>query len=202
MTLYYLPRQLHNGKIDDNVEQNAVADNMQVKCKCHGLSGSCELKTCWRAVPDFRVVGKTLKEKFKSAVLVDQSNLANRDSQNFPSNQNSSSANQKKRKQRLRLKQWTPHKKKHKRGLRNELLYYEKSPNFCESDQSLDVWGTAGRSCNRTNSDHGSCSTLCCGRGYNLIKRRRTETCNCRFHWCCTVECQNCTIEEWISICK
>jgi hypothetical protein len=37
------------------------------------------MKTCWRAVPDFRVVGKSLKDKFRSAVLVDQSNLANRD---------------------------------------------------------------------------------------------------------------------------
>nr|CAD7206087.1 unnamed protein product [Timema douglasi] len=42
---------------------------MQVRCKCHGMSGSCELKTCWKAAPDFRVVGQALKEKFRSAVL-------------------------------------------------------------------------------------------------------------------------------------
>lgn len=52
-----------------------VASNMEIKCKCHGMSGSCELKTCWRAVPDLRVVGNILKNKFKSATLVDQTNL-------------------------------------------------------------------------------------------------------------------------------
>nr|CAD7257631.1 unnamed protein product [Timema shepardi] len=55
----------------------AVSTNMQVRCKCHGMSGSCELKTCWKAAPNFRVVGQALKEKFRSAVLVDQSNLGN-----------------------------------------------------------------------------------------------------------------------------
>lgn len=51
---------------------------MQIKCKCHGISGNCELKTCWRSAPDFRQVGKILKENFRAAVLVDQSNLGNR----------------------------------------------------------------------------------------------------------------------------
>lgn len=48
---------------------------MEIKCKCHGMSGSCELKTCWRAVPELRVVGNILKEKFRTAKLIDQTNL-------------------------------------------------------------------------------------------------------------------------------
>ncbi|KAJ8937143.1 hypothetical protein NQ314_012024 [Rhamnusium bicolor] len=110
--------------------------------------------------------------------------------------------NQKKRRQQARLKQWTPRKNKHKRDLSYDLLYYQKSPNFCEKDQFLDVQGTTGRSCNRTSIGHDSCSNLCCGRGYNLIKQRRIERCNCKFHWCCHVECQTCSVEEWISVCK
>lgn len=56
---------------------------MQVMCKCHGMSGSCELKTCWRSAPDYRVIGKALKERFRSAILVDQTNFGKRNIRKF-----------------------------------------------------------------------------------------------------------------------
>ncbi|XP_058802670.1 protein Wnt-10a isoform X2 [Phymastichus coffea] len=64
---------LHNNQAG----RNAVSNNMQIRCKCHGMSGSCELKTCWKVVPDFRIVGRTLKNRFRNAVAVTQSNFGN-----------------------------------------------------------------------------------------------------------------------------
>jgi hypothetical protein len=49
---------------------------MLLKCRCHGISGSCELKTCWRSLPPFAEIGKYLKEKYdKSAVQVASNNV-------------------------------------------------------------------------------------------------------------------------------
>lgn len=39
-----------------------VAKSMTTACKCHGVSGSCSVKTCWRSLPDFSVIGTTLKK--------------------------------------------------------------------------------------------------------------------------------------------
>ena len=43
---------------------------MKVQCKCHGVSGSCEVKTCWRSIPAFREVGDILKDKYNGATEV------------------------------------------------------------------------------------------------------------------------------------
>ena len=48
----------------------AVEDHMKVQCKCHGVSGSCEVKTCWRSVPAFREVGSILTDKYNGATEV------------------------------------------------------------------------------------------------------------------------------------
>ncbi|XP_032573693.1 protein Wnt-10a isoform X2 [Drosophila sechellia] len=64
---------LHN----NHAGRIAVSNNMEFRCKCHGMSGSCQLKTCWKSAPDFHIVGKVLKHQFRKAILVDQSNLGN-----------------------------------------------------------------------------------------------------------------------------
>ena len=177
----------------------AVSSNVQIRCKCHGYSGSCELKTCWRSAPDFRIVGEILKERFRSAILVDQSNMGSGTLQLGKS-----------RKQKIRtkpkmmmmmMKKQKKKKKKRTNDLSFELFYYQKSPNFCERDNSVDFPGTKGRQCNKTSKGLDSCSSMCCGRGYNRIRERKTER-QCLFKWCCEVICHNYTTEGWITVCK
>ncbi|XP_063236754.1 protein Wnt-10a [Bacillus rossius redtenbacheri] len=183
---------LHN----NHAGRLAVATGMQARCKCHGMSGSCELKTCWKAAPDFRAVGDALRQRYLSAVLVDQSNLGSGSPLLLGG-----------RRQRDRRPRKRPHQRRRfrpgrRRDLALSLLYYERSPNYCERDPAVDFAGTAGRTCNRTGASSDGCASLCCGRGYNVARERRVERCQCRFQWCCTVACQNCTVEEWITVCK
>uniref|UniRef100_A0A665V7C3 Protein Wnt n=1 Tax=Echeneis naucrates TaxID=173247 RepID=A0A665V7C3_ECHNA len=48
----------------------AVKLYMRTECKCHGLSGSCTLRTCWKKMPHFREVGDRLLERFNGASKV------------------------------------------------------------------------------------------------------------------------------------
>lgn len=178
----------HNNRLGLMVVKN----NMRIKCKCHGMSGSCEFKTCWRIIPDMRVVGDILNEKYQNAMLYSLNNRGSRKSRIKDENQLFESAQRKRRRSSYK------DKKKH----HNNMIYYQKSPSYCEADTSVDFPGTTGRFCNRTGDGPDNCSSLCCGRGYNLLRRVHTELCKCKFHWCCEVQCQNCTIDEWISVCK
>ncbi|KAL9708191.1 hypothetical protein quinque_011709 [Culex quinquefasciatus] len=224
---------LHN----NHAGRRAVSNNMQVRCKCHGMSGSCQLKTCWKSAPDFRVVGKVLKQQYRRAVLVDQSNLGNGppmivyhkpkkrkhvknarpprrtkhqglsgSSSGGESNGGSNRGGDSKRDKQLMMGQQSlvvpMGGRAGNKRMENALFYYQRSPNFCERDQVSDIPGTVGRRCNRTSTGSEGCASMCCGRGYNLVREKRVDRCNCKFHWCCYVECDDCEVEEWISVCN
>jgi len=51
-----------------------VQAEMRQECKCHGMSGSCTVKTCWMRLANFRVVGDNLKARFDGATRVQVTN--------------------------------------------------------------------------------------------------------------------------------
>ena len=144
----------------------AIADQMTLQCRCHGVSGSCAVKTCWKNMPSFRQVGDILKEKYETAVEV---------------------APRSRRKLRRRSKR----DRKLSIG-DDELVHISPSPNYCRRDASFGLPGTRGRECKKESSGADSCDLLCCGRGYNTEVVRYVERCHCKFIWCCYVKCKTC----------
>lgn len=47
-----------------------VKASLQTECKCHGVSGSCTMKTCWKSLPPFSKVGEALMKKYDRAKFV------------------------------------------------------------------------------------------------------------------------------------
>ncbi|XP_072937271.1 protein Wnt-10a [Epargyreus clarus] len=171
---------LHNNVAGRSI----LSSHMEVRCKCHGLSGSCQLRTCWRATPDFRIVASTIKRQYRKALMVAQEELNNGYSV-------------------LRGRPRGRRRSRARPAPKTSLLFFEKSPSFCEADPKMDSAGTSSRVCRigRT-SRTGSCDLLCCGRGHALMRKSSIKPCNCTFHWCCRVDCERCHDDKWIAVCK
>ncbi|CAH1788358.1 unnamed protein product [Owenia fusiformis] len=164
---------LHNNEAG----RTTVIQELRQECKCHGMSGSCTMKTCWKKLAPFRVVSHKLKDRFDGASRVFQGNSGSR-------------RGSRSRSSRYNL---VPVNMDHKVPGVVDLVYYEKSPTFCEADNYLNSRGTRGRECNATSIGVDGCDLMCCGRGHTSETYLVRERCNCTFHWCCTVNCDICT---------
>ncbi|XP_034940734.1 protein Wnt-1-like [Chelonus insularis] len=164
-------------KHDSEAGRRAVRSRMQRVCKCHGMSGSCSVRVCWRRLPAFRGAGSALAALHEGAALVRLVQRGDR--------------------RPARLK---PARPDLKRPNKTDLVYLEDSPDYCERNLTLGIPGTRGRICNRTSLGLDGCRLLCCGRGYQTRVRDVTEKCKCRFVWCCRVQCELCrhTREEHV----
>ncbi|KAM7335412.1 hypothetical protein ACRRTK_005889 [Alexandromys fortis] len=145
--------------------RRAVYKMADVACKCHGVSGSCSLKTCWLQLAEFRKVGDRLKEKYDSAAAMRVTRQGKLELANS------------------RFNQPTP----------EDLVYVDPSPDYCLRNETTGSLGTQGRLCNKTSEGMDGCELMCCGRGYDRFKSVQVERCHCRFHWCCFVRCKKCT---------
>uniref|UniRef100_A0A3Q3AQI0 Protein Wnt n=2 Tax=Kryptolebias marmoratus TaxID=37003 RepID=A0A3Q3AQI0_KRYMA len=161
---------LHNNEAG----RQAVYKLADVSCKCHGVSGSCSLKTCWFQLADFRRVGEFLKEKYDSAAAMRIG-----------------------RKGKLELID-----KRFNNPTAEDMVYIDSSPDYCLRNETTGSLGTHGRLCNKTSEGMDGCELMCCGRGYDQFKTYKHERCHCKFHWCCYVKCKRCTSLVDQFVCK
>ncbi|KAG7257838.1 hypothetical protein CRUP_030948 [Coryphaenoides rupestris] len=161
---------LHNNE----ARRLAVKLYMRMECKCHGLSGSCTLRTCWKKMAPFREVGDRLLERFNGASKVMGGNDG---------------------------KTLIPVGADIKPPDRQDLIYSAESPDFCVANRKTGSLGTRGRTCNSTAPDVSGCDLLCCERGFRRDTLEFEENCLCRFHWCCVVQCKKCSVRKELSLC-
>ena len=90
-----------------------IRSNMELNCKCHGVSGSCTIRVCWRKMKPFRAIGDALTRKFDAATQV--------------------SYDRKDRSKRMR-----PTRQDAKKPGKKDLIFYDESPDFCQRNQRFD----------------------------------------------------------------
>ena len=201
----YLPHlfQLLTATFPRPISSQVVRQKMELKCRCHGLSGSCSVKTCWRELPTLYDISDALKIKYDEAVKVEVS---------VPRDGSPAS-----------LRYFDPVFNRYTNPPDLSLVYVEDSDNFCSRTGNF----TRNRQCmpeENLPSSEGSgsseillagasdgpllqpdmkevameehfpaCETFCCNGQYVEEVKTVSQSCNCRFIWCCRVVCDTCT---------
>lgn len=130
-----------------------VKDNLVMKCQCHGFSGSCQLRTCWKEMMKWEDVFSQLQTKYDSAIQVklDKSKLRNSDPKD---------------------RQFQP----------EDLVHLNQSPNLCVHNASAGTLGTHNRKCSPNVGAEDYCIVMCCGRGYREHHSQKETLGKCRLH--------------------
>ncbi|KFB53736.1 AGAP009735-PA-like protein [Anopheles sinensis] len=91
---------------DSEVGISAITSAMTDRCKCHGVSGSCSMKTCWRRLGDFNTTAALLRTKYHLAI------------RKIPVNNKTS-------------RRSAPRDFRPRDAVYDQLYYFETSPTFC-----------------------------------------------------------------------
>ncbi|XP_061217942.1 protein Wnt-11b-like [Neopsephotus bourkii] len=164
---------LHNSAVGRQV----LSDSLDTKCKCHGVSGSCSVKTCWKGLAKLDEIASDLKSKYLAAIKVTHRLIGPR-------------------------KQLIPKEMEVRPMEEMDLVYLINSPDYCTPNLQLGSLGTQDRQCNKTSVGSDSCNLMCCGRGYNTYMEEVVERCHCKYHWCCYVVCKKCRRKVERYVCK
>ncbi|KXJ06150.1 protein Wnt-4 [Exaiptasia diaphana] len=186
--------------------RRAVRDHMKVHCKCHGVSGSCNVKTCFRRLGDFREIAKFLRRKYDRIIYVKKEKSKSKTKKDKRKKKNDITVDEKEKKEKERKQEKISLKSKDRKGRKyttKDLIALSRSPSYCRKDKRKGSYGTKGRICNpKMRGGKGSCNYMCCGRGYRSKTVTKEERCECQYVWCCYVKCKTCTKRERVYRCK
>lgn len=223
-----------------------VREATQRRCKCHGLSGVCQFRTCWDQLLDFNVVITRLKLAYLTSVgKVEVKNTGSFEkpdlyltyvtpiqSRSGKTAENPSLGTSGSIGEAIRNLSWLltdlatyandKQPATFEKVKPGDLIYLYDSPEYCEPQPQIQHPGTRDRACKPLNnvtlsretskksirgthmadnnyvkpegiiSAQGSCEMICCNRGYRSELVLDMVTCNCRFKFCCKVECDRC----------
>ena len=154
-------------------------------CKCHptlSFHSPCRFRTCWTQLGSFKDVGAKLKQKYHNAIRVwfVDSKLQERFGDHF-------------------------------RAISSEdsrLVYLDPSPHHCVRNDTLGYRGMLGMTCKSFGVNATECNYFIekcksCNLGYQTVEHEYEEVnkCNCKFHWCCYVQCEKCKKMSYITTC-
>uniref|UniRef100_A0AAF5RU95 Protein Wnt n=2 Tax=Wuchereria bancrofti TaxID=6293 RepID=A0AAF5RU95_WUCBA len=159
-----LPPRARMNEHNNEVGRQITQESLYRKCKCHGVSSSCNVRTCWNTLPDVHDIALKLQERYAEASPLSE----------------------------LLTQFGYTDKAMHRELSRQHLVYLRDSPDYCVEDSKTGSYGTMMRECNLTSSDSNSCNSLCCGRGYYTKQMLIEEQCQCKYVHCCYVKCKTC----------
>uniref|UniRef100_A0A0R3RTF2 Protein Wnt n=1 Tax=Elaeophora elaphi TaxID=1147741 RepID=A0A0R3RTF2_9BILA len=181
-----LPPRARMNEHNNEVGRQVTQESLYRKCKCHGVSSSCTVRTCWNTLPDVYEIALKLRERYAEASPLSE----------------------------LMAQSEYVDKAMHGELSRQHLVYLRNSPDYCVADNRTGSYGTtmrlrnsfsilqfekherislrSYRECNLTSSGPNGCSSLCCGRGYYTKQMLVEEQCQCKYVHCCYVKCKTC----------
>lgn len=88
-------------------------------------------------------------------------------------------------------------------SMKTALIYRVRDIDFCRIDPKKGIYGTRGRQCSiEDDSGMYHCSKLCCSGLWQSLTTESKKDCNCRYVWCCRIECDVCKTIETKHYCK
>ncbi|VDN51639.1 unnamed protein product [Dracunculus medinensis] len=160
-----LPPKARMNQHNNDVGRQVTQESLFRKCKCHGVSSSCNVRTCWNTLPDLIEIAFKLKEQYAFAFQILEHTTDH----------------------------GLEHRAMRSELSKQHLVYLKRSPDYCVEDKTTGSYGTSMRECNVTSPGANGCGSLCCGRGYNIRQVKIEEQCECKYVHCCYVKCKTCS---------